>query len=107
MGQFYSKIKTGLKVKDPPKIWNIYCGGNNILMQHAAKSIKLRISIIKTAKHFQTVTNHHLIWFLNLSRDLWRIGRNLIALEKFRKLTNRAVASLQKRLDRKYIRFPE
>lgn len=59
LGQLHSKIKTGLKVKDPPKIWNIYCGGNNILKQHAAKSIKLRISIVKTAKNFQTVTNHN------------------------------------------------
>lgn len=32
-----------------------------------------------------------LVWFQNLSRDLWRIGRNLIPLEKFRKQTNRAV----------------
>lgn len=28
-------------------------------MQHAAKLIKLCICIIKTAKHFQAVANHH------------------------------------------------
>lgn len=28
-------------------------------MQPAAKSIKLRISIINTAKHFQTIANHN------------------------------------------------
>lgn len=50
-------------MKDSPKIWNTYwntyCGDNNTLMQPAAKSIKLRISIINTAKHFQTVANHN------------------------------------------------
>lgn len=45
-------------MKDAPQI-DIYCGGDNIIMQHAAKLFKLCISIIKTAKHFQTVANHH------------------------------------------------
>lgn len=89
LGQLYYKIKTGLKVKDPPTIWNTYwntyCGDNNTLMQPAAKSIKLHISIIKTAKHFQTVANRNFSLVPEFAPGFWRIKRNLIALEKCRK----------------------
>uniref|UniRef100_K1PXS7 Uncharacterized protein n=1 Tax=Magallana gigas TaxID=29159 RepID=K1PXS7_MAGGI len=44
--ELYSKIKTLLKVEDPPQILVIHCGGNNIPRQYGAKSIELRFGTL-------------------------------------------------------------
>lgn len=90
-------------MKDPPQILDIYCGGNNILMQHAAKLIKWCISIIKTAKHFQTIANHHFNLVPEFVPGFMEDREESNRFKKFRKRTDRTVAFLQKRLDREYI----
>lgn len=61
-------------MEDPPPILIIYCGANNIPLQHGAKSIELRLCII----------NIFTLWFRLVGEC--KGGRNPVALEKVKKV---------------------
>lgn len=83
------KIKSLLKVEDPPHFLVLHCGGNNIPGNKGEKSVYLRLKINNTLVSLAKLLHDTvLVWSQILPRQHWRGGVDQEAVDTVRKRLN-------------------
>lgn len=104
--QVCPKVRSLLKVEDPPHYLLVHCGGNDIGQED--KCVVLRENIKKGLEKLQNLLpNTTLIWSQVLPRLQWRGEVDHLALERARVRLNSCIATYILELGGKYIRYPE
>ena len=98
-------IRTMLRYEDPPAIFILHIGGNDIGLIKGKELITQLIHLFHYIQ--QSMPSTMLVWSQILPRLAWRYSDNGDAMEKIRNRVNTAVASYLTKSKGCYIRYPD